>query len=264
MRRSRALPELTVNAWLRFDAIQHALDVAKPTRVLEIGCGEGALGSWLAEHYDYTAVEPGDRSREIARSRIGTGPTRHIVRDLDDVGDEQFDMLCAFEVMEHLDDVEMLQLWSARVRPGGWLLLSVPAHMKRFGPWDELAGHLRRYDRPVLETRVRDAGFAVTDLQTYGAGIGFVLERLRNEIARRREITGTPQDRTLTSGGVVQSSGTARSLLNYVAAAPFRVLQRPFAHGDRGVGWVLLARQRGTATGQSRPRPHAELGDEVP
>jgi cyclopropane fatty-acyl-phospholipid synthase-like methyltransferase len=40
------VPELTTNAWLRFDGIAAALAATQPHTVLEIGCGQGSLGAW--------------------------------------------------------------------------------------------------------------------------------------------------------------------------------------------------------------------------
>ena len=50
----RRLPPLTVMAWLRFDAIRRAIAAVAPRSVLELGCGEGAMGAWLAGRARYT------------------------------------------------------------------------------------------------------------------------------------------------------------------------------------------------------------------
>ena len=55
--------------------------------------------------------------------------------------------MCAFEVLEHIDDDALaLKQWREYLRPSGWLLLSVPAHQDQYGAADELVGHYRRYD----------------------------------------------------------------------------------------------------------------------
>jgi len=47
-----------------------------------------------------------------------------------------YDMVCAFEVLEHLKrDEAALRDWITLVRPGGHLVLSVPAGPERFGEW---------------------------------------------------------------------------------------------------------------------------------
>src|SRR4029450_12054618 len=94
---------------------------------------------------------PARRSYETAGTRIGeTGRLRNMaVEQLP--ADETFDLVCALEVLEHLeDDREAPPLWSQHVRPGGWRLVSVPAGRNRFGASDAVVGHVRRYDRADL------------------------------------------------------------------------------------------------------------------
>ena len=104
--------------------------------VLEIGCGQGAVGARLAQRYRYLGVEPDQASWAVASQRIsaaGRGEVRNIA--VEDLGDDQFDLICAFEVLEHIeDDAAALKEWTGRLRPHGWLLLSVPAHQHRYGP----------------------------------------------------------------------------------------------------------------------------------
>ena len=59
---------LTPNAWLRFDVIERLLP-AGVTDVLEIGCGQGALGVRLADRFDYLGVEPDGSSFAVAEWR---------------------------------------------------------------------------------------------------------------------------------------------------------------------------------------------------
>src|SRR5262249_13960009 len=105
-RRAHSLPPLTTNAWLRFDAIRHGLRTAKPTTVLEIGAGEGGLGSWLAARFNYTGVELDEQSRAAAAARIAADGRGAVYGSLDDVDHDDFDIACAFEVLEHIADDE--------------------------------------------------------------------------------------------------------------------------------------------------------------
>jgi cyclopropane fatty-acyl-phospholipid synthase-like methyltransferase len=246
-----AVPTLTTNAWLRFDAIRHGLRVAQPRTVLEIGTGEGALGSWLARRYDYTGVELDDRSRATAESRIAAEGLGDIRAGLDDVGDEVFDLVCSFEVLEHIaDDEQALKQWHDLVRPSGWLLLSVPAHTADSGAADELVGHYRRYERDALRDQLHGAGFEVVRFSSYGAGLGHVLQRVRNTLAARRlaqqrQEGDTPEERSSGSGRLFQPTRTAAALACATVAAPARLVQAPFAGTDVGTGYVVLARRAG-------------------
>jgi SAM-dependent methyltransferase len=244
-----ALPTLTTNAWLRFDAIRRDLRIAQPRTVLEIGAGEGALGSWLARHYAYTGVELDDRSRSAAVARIAAEGRGEMRGRLADVGNREFDLACAFEVLEHIaDDAQALEQWREYLRPSGWLLLSVPAHEGHFGAADELVGHYRRYGREMLTGRLQDSGFEVVRFSSYGAGLGHVLQRVRNLLAKRvlerkGEEGDTPEERTSGSGRLFQPRRVATAIACATVAAPARLVQAPFAGSDLGTGYVVLARR---------------------
>jgi len=238
---------LTPNAWLRFDVVDRLLP-AGVTDVLEIGCGQGALGVRLARRYEYLGVEPDASSCEVAQRRMaaaGRGEVRNIA--VADLGDERFDLACAFEVLEHIeDDAAALRDWATRLRPGGWLLLSVPAHQSRFGPADELVGHFRRYDPAAMSALLTECGFGDITIRLYGMPLGYLLEAGRNAVGRRRLAAAAGKsaaERTAGSGRLLQPSGSFRGTATRWATAPFRVAQRAFP--TTGPGLVVRARLAG-------------------
>jgi SAM-dependent methyltransferase len=235
---------LTPNAWLRFDVVDRMLPPGI-TDVLEVGCGQGALGTRLAQRYEYLGVEPDKSSYRVAEQRmalIERGEVRNV--PVGELGDERFDLVCAFEVLEHIeDDAAALRDWATRLRPGGWLLLSVPAHQHRFGPADELVGHFRRYDPPAMTELLNSTGFGDVDLRLYGMPLGYVLEAGRNRIGKRRlaaVATTSAAERTAGSGRLLQPSGSLRGAATRWATAPFRLAQRAFP--ATGPGLVVRAR----------------------
>lgn len=244
----RRLPPLSLSAWLRYDVVRRvlrALPVQQVQQVLEVGTGQGALGTRLAADYDYTGVEPDARSCATARRRLAALGRGHIAHS--DVaglgGDARFDVVCAFEVLEHLaDDDAALREWRERVRPGGWLLLSVPAWSHRWGAADELVGHYRRYSPAQLAARLGQAGFADARIHLYGFPLGYVLEAVRNAAARRARRGDDAGARTAASGRWLQPPawlGAATMLVTL----PFRILQRPFTRTRLGTGIVAVARR---------------------
>lgn len=252
------LPALSPNAWLRWDVVSRMLPSEVGT-VLEIGCGQGSMGTRIAATKDYLGVEPDASSCAVAQSRVtalGRGEVRQgLVEDVVEP-DRTFDLVCSFEVIEHIeDDVVALKSWTQRVRPGGWVLLSTPAFAHRYGPSDAMVGHFRRYDPSDFGVLLRGAGLVDEQVVVYGAGLGNLLETARNVIgARRLRKAGRPVPKgspagidaatmaELTSGsGRLFQPPAAAGMAVQMATAPFRVLQRRFP--DRGTGLVAVARR---------------------
>jgi SAM-dependent methyltransferase len=250
---SSPLPPLTVMATLRWDIVSRFLDTIAPVgSVLEIGAGQGAVGVRLAQRSGrYVGVEPDATSHAVAVQRIRAGSSGGDVVHGDSslVSPEAlFDLVCAFEVLEHIDDdVAALRDWSSRIRPGGHLLISVPAWQRRFGPMDELVGHFRRYDPEHLRGVLAAAGFVETVERLYGFPLGYALESTRNLMAQRRsrQSPTSMAERTSTSGRLFQPSRPAFGAAISAVTAPFRALQRT-APGT-GVGIVALARRPAVA-----------------
>jgi len=239
-------PALSLHAWLRYDAILRQLRRATGVRsILEIGAGQGAVGVMLARSYSYTGLEPDPASFAVAKSRFDTAGLQRLVNgDLSALAtNDVFDLVCAYEVLEHLeDDTGAVAEWVERVRPGGWILLSVPAGRKRMGTADRKAGHFRRYDRDDLASVLDSVGLTESCIVTYGFPLGYALEAGRNLLARRLENRGSMADRTAASGRWLQPPDWAAPA-TWAAALPMRALQRPFGGGRLGTGLVVLARR---------------------
>jgi len=233
-----SLPPLSPNGWLRWDVIERLVPPGV-VDVLEVGCGQGGVATRLAQRYSYVGVELDEVSAGVAAARLraagGRGMVHHGDLSMLDPG-ARFDLVCAFEVIEHIaDDARALRDWAGRLRPGGSLLLSTPAFQHRFGPADEMVGHYRRYDPPVLARLLREAGLGEVELVQFGAPLGYLLEAGRNAAGRRRaaEVAATPvAERTGASGRTLQPGRPLQSALARYGTLPFRRLQRAFpGHG---------------------------------
>jgi SAM-dependent methyltransferase len=241
----QGMPPLTFMAWLRWDLIRVALAPVKGP-VLEVGCGQGAMGARLAARLPYTGVEPDPVSAAVARERISGFPGAVVEEGaLEEVGTGAYHAVCAFEVLEHIEDDEAaLTLWSSHVRPGGRLVLSVPAWQHRFGSTDEHVGHYRRYDPTELAQLLTRTGFVVESVRQYGFPLGYALEWVRNRIT-----TGQPAEpasmleRSHSSGRFLQPRRWLASV-PWLVTLPFRAMQR-LVGSRAGTGIVAVATRVG-------------------
>lgn len=80
-----------------------------------------------------------------------------------------FDFVCAFDIVEHVDDDETALAELARVsRPGATFLLSVPLHESAWTAFDDFVGHRRRYEPQALADKLQSHGFAIEHSAVYG------------------------------------------------------------------------------------------------
>jgi glycosyltransferase involved in cell wall biosynthesis len=242
---------------LRLDAVRRLLPrLARDQATLEVGFGAGAMleelqaqgFSWVLG-IDFSAAAarlagerlaalPAERRPQLA---LATFDALHPAR-------ARFGSILAFEVLEHVtDDRGFLAGAYALMAPGGHMLVSVPAHQDRFSAWDEMVGHVRRYEREELRARFEEAGFQVEVLWSYGYPLANLLERVRRGVAAP-EPGGSEELhlRTAESGNRVPARGLVKLLVRPVTMAPFLLAQRPFLGTDRGDGYLLLARKPAT------------------
>jgi SAM-dependent methyltransferase len=234
---------------LRYGPIKRLLRQLKDVHdILEIGAGEGAMGTRLARRFNYVGLEPDARSFERAKVRVERVHGTALHGDVSVLDRSDFDLACAFEVLEHIkDDRSALRVWRERLRPGGWIVLSVPAHARRFDAADRKAGHFRRYDRRQLAETFASAGFSDVVIWSYGMPLGYLLEWGRNVLARRGEAASARSDsvaeRTAASGRWYQPA-SGMGWVTAVVTAPFRLMQWPFLGTSIGTGFVARARRQ--------------------
>jgi SAM-dependent methyltransferase len=237
------LPPLTLSGWHRYDLVRKRLAALPVSSILEIGPGMGGFGARFALDHDYVGAEVDAESAEIARERLAqVGRGRIVTGTAADVG-ERFDVVCAFEVLEHVeDDAAALVEWREQIGPGGWLVLSVPAWQHRWGAHDEHAGHFRRYEREGLSSLVSRAGFSDVEVLGYGFPLLSALHPLWNALSARAGREDTIEERTHASGRFRQPPSWT-GVVTQLVAAPFVRLQRLFTDTDHGTGFVVFGQR---------------------
>ena len=176
-------------------AIIGRLGLKQNAAILELGSGTGGNFMFLSDFGQVTAVEMNETARGISRSRPGAADV-HAGMLPDDLplGDRKFDLVCMFDVLEHVeDDAGALRAARAHLAPKGVLLLTVPAYQALFGPHDEALHHKRRYEAAGLRARLQEAGLRVERLSFANAAllpVAWVLRWL-DKLLQRQQATGS-------------------------------------------------------------------------
>ena len=130
-------------------------------RILDVGCGTGANLKMLGLYGQAEGVDISEQAVEFCRQRGLGGVKLGAIEELP-FEDQSFDIVTALDVIEHLDDdAAGLQEMRRVLRPGGTLLLFVPAFMFLWGVQDDVSHHRRRYRLPALRKLLEQGGFKV-------------------------------------------------------------------------------------------------------
>ena len=142
-------------------------------RILDVGCGTGANLLMLSKYGDAEGVDVSEDALTFCHERgldkVKLGAAEELPYD-----DGTFDLVTAFDVVEHIDD-DLAGLKEMRrvLRPGGHVLLFVPTFMFLWGLQDDVSHHRRRYRLSELRRVLEHAGFEI-ERTTY-ANITFFL-----------------------------------------------------------------------------------------
>jgi len=133
--------------------------------ILDIGCGTGGqmkhlkvFGSVKGFDIEEKAVEYCKKSGLDAQ----VGSTDNIPSN-----DSVFDLVTAFDVLEHVDDVRALEEVLRVLRPGGKLIFTVPAYKFLWSEHDTLHHHMRRYTKRRLVQLFKGTGFKIKKVSYY-------------------------------------------------------------------------------------------------
>lgn len=213
-------------------------------RFVEMGAGTGYMARlFLDRGFTGACHDLGEDSRSMMRSNLaGYGDAAKVVDDIDSLPDGSFDYLFAFEVLEHIElDLEVLRHWVRKLRREGRILVSVPAHMRKFGRSDALVGHVRRYEREQLVQLLSSAGIGDLQVINYGFPITELTRRISNRIVRNDHSydTLTAEQRSIRSAqGKPNAVNKVLSVVSGNVVRPFRVIQRWFYDFDLGDGLI--------------------------
>jgi SAM-dependent methyltransferase len=128
----------------------------KKLKILNIGCATGRSTEALSEFGQVVSLEYDQECCEFTRERTGLTVIHGSILELP-FEKEVFDLVCCFDVIEHVQDdrkgtEEMLRV----CKKGGTIFISVPAFMSLWSDHDEVNHHYRRYVMKELDSLFKD------------------------------------------------------------------------------------------------------------
>jgi ubiquinone/menaquinone biosynthesis C-methylase UbiE len=146
-----------INSFLRraYGYIPH-----RDRQILDVGCGTGATMQHLKQFGTVTGIDFAQEALDFCRQR-GEENVRRMDATQMSFDPATFDLVTAFDVLEHLDDLAALREIHRVLKPEGYLLLTVPAYMFLWSDHDRALHHLRRYTRPEIVGKLVASGFSI-------------------------------------------------------------------------------------------------------
>jgi len=252
-------PSLPESGWvpaprylLRRQLVLNCLKNENKSNLLEIGSGPAVLLYELASNgWNCSALERSVEALKIAKKLHNQQDLAIIHEQPESDWSNKFNWILAMEVLEHIDDdFTALREWATWIKPGGKILLSVPAHQKKWNSTDVWAGHYRRYEKDQLVDLFEKSGFQVEKVMSYGFPLANIIEPIRawhhGRLLKEKEDTSLEEN--------TNQSGISRSLekklypfySNFISVFFMQVafgLQQLFLNTDLGTGYLVQAKR---------------------
>lgn len=158
-----------------------------PLKILDAGCGTGRLCQLMKEFGDVSGCDISDIALELCANRNISAFRTDL--NFTDLGTEKYDVITSIDVLYHKqiqDDSDILMKFLKALKPGGVLILNLPAYNLLKSRHD-LAVHTReRCTKSALTEKLKEAGFAI-EKATYRIGFLFPVIALYRLMQRRMD-----------------------------------------------------------------------------
>jgi SAM-dependent methyltransferase len=154
--------------------------------ILEIGCGTGHNLEMLSRFGSVEAIELDDEARAIAERRLRRKVMSARLPELAGVRDRSYDLIAALDVIEHIDDdAGALAAVASKLKAGGKLVMTVPAHQWMWSAHDIVNHHKRRYSKRALRHLIESSPLKLEKLGYFNSLLFplAVAERLTSKLS---------------------------------------------------------------------------------
>ena len=215
---------------------------------IEFGPGLGDVSRYLAHDplcKELTLVDFSQETLDMLRERFEDPHTiRFICDELANMpSTKTYDVVLAFEVLEHIEeDAQAIEKLFSLTKPAGQFIMSVPAYQRKWQKQDVNAGHVRRYERADLQSKLANAGFDSIHIIDYGFPLTALMYPFRQTLYKP-DTNSSLQERSKKSGITRPFFARFPLWLLYPFYLPFIAMQKLFADKDLGDGFIAIAKK---------------------
>ena len=212
-------------------------------RILDAGCGTGINLDYLAEFGQVSGTDFADEAIEFCRERGHHDVRQADLRRPDGWPSDDYDLVTALDVIEHVDDDAAAVRELVRItRPGGMLMVTVPAFQGLWSEHDEINHHHRRYRGSEVRALLEGAGCELVRATYLNTFLFPLAWGVRTWQQARRQLFGPPAHPPRTD--FVDYHPVVNALLTAVFTAETPLVTTtglPF-----GLSYLALVRKRAT------------------
>lgn len=178
-------------------------------KLLDVGCGNGEMLGHLSRFGHVLGIDAEDAALAYCRQR-GFNDVMQVGELPLPFEDQSFHVITILDVLEHTDDdIAMLRELRRVTKPGGTVLVTVPAFNALWSPHDEISHHRRRYVRRQLADRLERAGLSARRLSYFNTILFPPIAAMRFAGRLRRRQPEPHSDLELTDVGPLNTLLTA-------------------------------------------------------
>lgn len=190
----------------------------KGAAILDVGCGTGFVMEGLQQDFTVYGIDHAAVAVDYCTAR-GLKRVHQGMLGQETFGGQRFDLIMFLDMIEHIDnDYDTLVTAAQYLKPGGRILITVPAYRFLWSAHDEIHHHKRRYRRSELDALVRRAGYAPAMLSYYNTLLFPLIAaaRLLGKLTGRRNASDAEQPGTLLNNTLYTLFAAEKHLLPFV------------------------------------------------
>jgi len=150
------------------DLVKRFKPAGSALKILDIGCGTGAVLQKLKEYGDVSGVDFSSEAVSYAIQKVGGNIVRGSLPTDIPFAPASFDLITLLDVLEHIDDdAGSIVTVNKILKDNGILIMTVPAFQFLWSGHDDINHHKRRYTKSEIHNLLVKHGFKILKISYF-------------------------------------------------------------------------------------------------